>query len=72
MASLLLHRIHKLASMAGDELSDAYVLVKDGWIEEVGSGEPPDGDVDESVDMSDPVVLPRLVHTHPHLDPTLT
>jgi 8-oxoguanine deaminase len=72
MGTLLLRNIHTLATMNGAELSSASILVRDGWIEEVGAADDLPGDVDEVVDLTDHVVLPGLVNTHHHLYQTLT
>jgi cytosine/adenosine deaminase-related metal-dependent hydrolase len=55
---------------AATELPDGWVLVRDGLVEAVGVGAPPQAD--ERVDLRGAVVTPGLVNTHHHLYQTLT
>jgi 8-oxoguanine deaminase len=71
MGTLRLHSIDVLATMTGEEIRDGAVLVRDGWIEQVGSTDEVDSRADENVDLSGHVVLPGLVNTHHHLWQTL-
>jgi imidazolonepropionase len=81
MANLLLKNIGLLATPTGSAarrgkeqgavtlLKDAYVLVKDGVIAAVGSGEIPAGMLEsaETVDAKGRLVTPGLVDAHTHL-----
>src|SRR2546421_3660243 len=55
---------------AGAEHADGWVLVEDGFVGAVGSGEPPAAD--RVVDLGGALVTPGLVNTHHHLFQTLT
>jgi len=55
---------------AGTEHESGWLLVEDGTIAAVGSGEEPEAD--ERVDLGGAVVTPGLVNTHHHLYQTLT
>lgn len=74
MGSTLLCNIDALATMddSGTELTDAAVLIEDGWIEAVGPASELGSDADEVVDLRGHVVLPGLVNSHHHLYQTLT
>jgi cytosine/adenosine deaminase-related metal-dependent hydrolase len=52
------------------EYEGGWLLVEDGWIAAVGTGEAPEAD--EIVSLDDAVVTPGLVNTHHHLYQTLT
>jgi 8-oxoguanine deaminase len=70
-----IEHIGRLATMAGDgaELSDAYVLIDNGVIAAIGTGEAPTGEPNETViDGRDLVGVPGLVNTHHHFFQTLT
>jgi cytosine/adenosine deaminase-related metal-dependent hydrolase len=54
----------------GTELSDGWLLVRDGLVEAIGEGAVPDAD--ERIDLGDVLVTPGLVNTHHHLYQTLT
>jgi cytosine/adenosine deaminase-related metal-dependent hydrolase len=54
----------------GTEHETGWVLVRDGAVEAVGGGEPPEAD--EGVDLGGTLVTPGLVNTHHHLYQTLT
>ncbi len=51
----------------GRELKDAYILVKDNIIEEIGVGKCKNSSIDEVVDCKDHLILPGFVNTHHHL-----
>ena len=55
---------------AGTEHESGWLLVEDGVIAAVGSGDEPEAD--ERVDLGGAVVTPGLVNTHHHLYQTLT
>lgn len=52
-------------------LRGGYILIRDGFIEGLGTGPPP-GPADETIDASGKVVLPGFVNAHHHLYQTLT
>jgi cytosine/adenosine deaminase-related metal-dependent hydrolase len=52
----------------GTELAGGWVRIEDGFIAEVGSGEPPE----PGEDLAGAVVTPALINTHHHLFQTLT
>ena len=56
------------SDLAGTELDGGWIRIEDGFVAEVGSGEPPEpGD-----DLAGAVVTPALINTHHHLFQTLT
>jgi len=67
----LLHNAHVVVmDDGGTEHENGWVLVDDGRIGQVGSGDQPDAD--ETVDLRGAVVTPGLVNSHHHLYQTLT
>src|SRR2546430_4402321 len=53
---------------AGTELAGGWIRIEDGFVAELGSGEPPE----PGEDLTGAVVTPALVNTHHHLYQTLT
>jgi cytosine/adenosine deaminase-related metal-dependent hydrolase len=53
---------------AGTELDDGWIRIEEGFIAELGSGEPPQ----PSENLAGAVVTPALINTHHHLFQTLT
>ncbi len=76
MTTLLLKNIRCLATMdeSRRELSDAWILVRDRKIADLGvAGElPRDLQADRVIELSNHVVLPGLVNTHHHMFQCLT
>jgi cytosine/adenosine deaminase-related metal-dependent hydrolase len=72
MGASVLYRNAYLVTMddAGTEHDGGWLLVRDGLIEAVGGGDPPEAAT--SVDLGGAVVTPGLVNTHHHLYQTLT
>lgn len=72
--TLLVHSAYALATLdeSGDYVRDGYVVVRDGFIVEVGTGTPPELEADTTIDASTMLVLPGLINTHHHLYQTLT
>jgi 8-oxoguanine deaminase len=57
---------------AGSEIHRGSILIEDGVISWVGSGEPPDAPGAERIDGAGTIALPGLVNAHHHLFQTLT
>ena len=55
---------------AGTELSNGWILVDDGFVVEVGEGNPPHAEAFEN--LGGALITPGLVNTHHHLYQTLT
>jgi cytosine/adenosine deaminase-related metal-dependent hydrolase len=55
---------------AGTELSNGWILVEDGFVEQIGEGNPPPAEAFEN--LAGALVTPGLVNTHHHLYQTLT
>ena len=55
---------------AGSEYPDGWILLRDGFVDAVGGGAPPEADATE--DLGGALVTPALVNTHHHLYQTLT
>jgi len=53
---------------AGTELDRGWIRIENGFVAEVGSGEPPE----PAQDLAGAVVTPALINTHHHLFQTLT
>jgi cytosine/adenosine deaminase-related metal-dependent hydrolase len=69
--STLLHNAYVVVmDDAGTEHESGWLLVDDGRIGQVGSGDHPEAD--ERVDLGGALVTPGLVNTHHHLYQTLT
>ena len=70
---MLIKNIAALIIEAGQPyLRDAYLLIKEGLIAEVGSGPPPPSGADRVLDAGGKLVLPGFINTHHHLYQTLT
>jgi cytosine/adenosine deaminase-related metal-dependent hydrolase len=61
----LLLRAGLVFTGTGDELDDGWVLVRDGFIVEVGSGTPPEADT--VINEPNCVAVPGLVNAHDHM-----
>jgi 8-oxoguanine deaminase len=74
MTSLLIRNTALLVTMDGHrrELYDGGVLIRDGFIEQVGPTEELPAEADEILDLRDHILLPGLVNTHHHFYQTLT
>jgi cytosine/adenosine deaminase-related metal-dependent hydrolase len=67
----LMYGAHVLTMDDADtEHENGWVLIRDGAIDSVGSGDPPEAD--ERNDLDGALVTPGLVNTHHHLYQTLT
>jgi cytosine/adenosine deaminase-related metal-dependent hydrolase len=53
---------------AGTELAGGWVRIEDGFVAEIGSGQPPE----PGEDLAGAVITPALINTHHHLFQTLT
>ena len=74
MATLLIRHATVLVTMDDQrrEIPDGALLMRDGWIEQVGSTDELPTVADEVLDLTDHLVLPGLINTHHHFYQTLT
>jgi cytosine/adenosine deaminase-related metal-dependent hydrolase len=74
VSSVLVHDCEVVVVMddAGTEITGGSVLIRDGVIEWVGSGQPPDAGGASRIDGRGTVALPGLINTHHHLYQVLT
>jgi cytosine/adenosine deaminase-related metal-dependent hydrolase len=74
MSTLLAKNAEILVTMDDErrEIPDGGILVRDGFVEQVGPTDELPADADVVLDMSGQIVLPGFVNTHHHLDQTLT
>jgi len=71
---ILIQHAEALATLDNDSgyVRDGYVLIENGFIKDVGTGTPPDVEVDDVIDASDKLVIPGMINTHHHMYQTLT
>ncbi len=74
MSTLLVRHAEVLVTMDEQrrEIPDGGLLVRDGWIEQVGASAELPPTADEVLDLSGHIVLPGLINTHHHFYQTLT
>jgi len=74
MGTLLIKNIHTLVTMDDHqrEIADGGLLIRDGFITQVGETSELPSEVDQILDLKDHIVLPGLVNTHHHFYQTLT
>ncbi len=74
MTRLFVKNIGVLVTMDGQrrEIRDGGLLIRDGFIEKIGSMQEFSEVADETLDLSGHVVLPGLINTHHHFYQTLT
>lgn len=74
MTTLLISSCEHVVTMddAGTEIRGGSVLIRDGVIAWIGTGEPPDAGSVRRVDGRGTVALPGLINTHHHLYQALT
>ena len=53
-------------------LKNAWLIAVDGRIADLGEGRPPEGNYDESIDLTGSIGMPGLVNAHHHFFQTLT
>jgi cytosine/adenosine deaminase-related metal-dependent hydrolase len=70
MLSLFAHAHVVTMDDAETEHGNGWILVENGFVDEVGAGAEPEAD--ERIDLGGAVVTPALVNTHHHLYQTLT
>jgi len=73
MTSTLIRDVRHLFTMddAETEISGACIVIRDGWIESVGTSRP-SGHFDEVIDGASCIAVPGFVNTHHHLYQNLT
>jgi len=73
VTTLLIRDVERLLTFddAETEISGAFIVIRDGWIEAVGADQP-EGHFDEIIDGSGCIAVPGFVNTHHHLYQTLT
>lgn len=54
------------------EIPDGGLYIRDGWIEQVGPTDALPTHADETIDLTDHILLPGLINTHHHFYQTLT
>lgn len=52
---------------AGEVFEKGWVLVQDTRIVEVGAGEPPDREMEETIDAGGGIIMPGMVNSHTHI-----
>lgn len=74
MTTLLVRHASLLATFDEEmrEIPDGGLLIRDGFIEQVGPTASLPGEADEVLDLSGHLVLPGLINTHHHFYQTLT
>lgn len=74
MTTILLQNTELLVTMDQQrrEIRNGGMVIKDGFIEQVGTSNELSNEVDEVIDMTGHIVLPGLINTHHHFYQTLT
>ncbi|MCJ7696388.1 MAG: 8-oxoguanine deaminase [Anaerolineaceae bacterium] len=74
MSTLLIKNASVIVTMDGSdqELHDAGIFCRDGFIEQIGEISELDIKADAELDLKDHIILPGLINTHHHFYQTLT
>jgi 8-oxoguanine deaminase len=74
MSTLLVRHANLLVTMDVHrrEIPDGGLFIRDGFVEEVGPTDGLPDSADETLDLSDHILLPGLINTHHHFYQTLT
>jgi len=74
MSTLLVRHANVLVTMDDHlrEIPDGGLFIRDGFIEKIGTSQEMPEIADETLDLSDHILIPGLVNTHHHFYQTLT